>query len=250
MSPHSPSEPYSRQLLIPHFDQRALASVTAVVVGLGAQSILTRWLARTGWSHLKLVDPDTVAVSNWSRQDFPRAAYTADASPYKVHALAETLIADAAGPLTVEAHPFTLQDVVDAGIELSADVALVLIDSDPGRIFAARYFRQQRTPVVFAGFANRAADCGYVFVQDRDDAACLACAFPAILANPTDHPCGPQSAELPLLLGGLILYAATTLVMPERPRDWNRRIVGLGTGTLDSAALLTPRAGCPLCSAR
>jgi molybdopterin/thiamine biosynthesis adenylyltransferase len=239
---------HSRQRLIPGFDVTALWSATVTVMGLGASSIAVRWLVRKGLGHLKAVDPDIVSLSNYPRQEFTPQEVASIPSPRKVFALGERLVREAPGPLVVEAYAHTVQEAVALGADLSCDVGVCLVDSDAARLFCARWFRAQHTPLLVAGFSPL-ADRGYVFVQAGEagaDAGCLCCLFPELAGSDRFYRCAAQTADLPLVMGGLLLYAVDSLVM-GRPRDWNYREVGLGSGVLDVATQVPSRPGCPLC---
>lgn len=217
-----------------------------VIVGLGAASILARFLVRAGYGQLTLLDSDRTSVSNWPRQDYTRAEVTATPPSYKVFALARRLLDDAPGALTVTAHALTLQDAHALGIDLSGSLAVCLVDNDPTPIAAHRIFAPLGMPILYAGFA-RTAGRGYVLVEERrDNAPCIGCAFPSKIDSDKYFPCASQSADLPLLAAGFLLYAAGTLVM-RRPRAWNYREFGLANGAFDVASRWEKTPDCPLC---
>src|SRR5205085_1454747 len=126
--PSAPEEPYSRQLLIPQWDQEVLGRLTVTMIGAGAASILAVWGVRVGWSWVKLTDGDRLSPSNWPRQAYPREQMAGVPAPFKVFALGERLLQEAAGPIIVEAHARTVQAAIAAGADLSCDVAVCLVD--------------------------------------------------------------------------------------------------------------------------
>jgi hypothetical protein len=253
--PSEPYAPFQRHTLIPGFAQDRLSRATIAVVGLGAVSPVVRWGVRKGWAawgRLRLFDPDVTSITNWPRQEQTREEATASSSPYKVHALAKRLLHESAGPIVVEAHAMTLKQAIAAGIDPRCDVAIILVDNDPGRMHAVITYLDLGVPAIFAGFSPD-AQRGYVFVQEpaaASSAPCLACVFPFMVGSQMHYPCSGQTADLPLLLGGLILYAVDTVLGMERYRDWNYREIGLGTGLLDRSRMLPQRSGCPICKGK
>src|SRR6266478_4282024 len=230
-----------RQRKIPGFDQEVFSKSSVLCVGAGGIiSHIAPTLARKGIGRITLLDDDIVEASNLNRQRF----YIKDIGKNKALALAENLQPECIVATELQGLPFRLEEAIARGIDLSCDVAVCGVDNNPARIAASRYFRANRTPVIFTA-VSLDGDHGYVFVQEREG-ACIICVFPDMI-NDDRYPCPgtPAIADILQAVGALAVYAVDTLLM-TRPRSWNYRRIHLSDGALDGASLVLARQSCPM----
>lgn len=230
-----------RQELVAGFDQAYYSSRKATVVGVGGlASPILHVAARKGIGGMNLLDRDSVEASNLSRQRF----FPSDIGQNKALAMAKNLIAECTYATTIRAYPLRLQQAIDRGISLLADVALILVDNNPTRVEGSQYFRKLGMTAIFAA-VSRDADSGYVFVQDPTG-PCIGCLFPDI-ANDGSYPCPgtPAIADILQAIAGFVVYAVDTVLM-SRPRSWNYRRFSLSDGSFDCARMVKVRSNCPL----
>jgi len=131
LTPAPPEDRYARQRLIPGWDQAALATTTAVVVGVGALgNEVAKNLALAGVGRLILCDPDTVAETNLSRTVLFGPS---DVGRPKVTVAAERLHELAPG-IRVETRRADLAAGVGLGELADAGVVLGCLDSRRARL--------------------------------------------------------------------------------------------------------------------
>src|ERR1700730_17849555 len=147
----------NRQRLILGFDQDAYSKASVLCVGAGGIiSQIAPTLARKGIGRITLLDDDIVEASNLNRQRF----YIKDIGRNKACSLAENLQPECIAATEIQGLPFRLEEATARGIDLSCDVAVCGVDNNPARIAASRYFRANRTPVIFTAVSLN-GDHGY-----------------------------------------------------------------------------------------
>jgi molybdopterin/thiamine biosynthesis adenylyltransferase len=227
---------------VPGFDQAALGRSTIILIGVGGVgSQIALALARKGAGKLLFLDHDIVTPSNLPRQVF----YLKDVGKPKPYALAANLAREGVCASEFSGYHLSFQDAIARGIDLTGDVAIVAVDSNPGRIAASIYYRERGIPVIFSA-VSRTADHGYVFVQEPQG-PCFGCFFPGSI-NDLTSPCPGTPAILDILkvVSGIAVYAVDTLLMP-RPRRWNYKTVYLA-GEGDVTQHIQRRPDCKLCA--
>jgi molybdopterin/thiamine biosynthesis adenylyltransferase len=230
-----------RQKRIPGFDQEICSKSRVLCVGAGGLiSQIAPTLVRKGVGGITLIDDDIVETSNLNRQRF----YIKDVGRNKALALAENLLPECITETEIHGIPFRFQEAIARELDLTCDVAICGVDNNPARIAASRYFRARKIPVIFTA-VSLDGDYGYVFVQEKQG-PCIACMFPDMI-NDDRFPCPgtPAIADILQTVGALTVYAFDTLLM-NRPRAWNYRRISLSDCSLDGAALIPDREGCPI----
>jgi molybdopterin/thiamine biosynthesis adenylyltransferase len=230
-----------RQRLIPGFDQATYSKASVVCVGAGGIiSHIAPTLCRKGIGKITLLDRDIVEVTNLNRQRF----YEPDIGMNKAVALAKNLQRECIAATEICGHPFTLEDAIERGINLTCHVAICGVDNNPARVVASRYFRAMGIPVVFAA-VSRDGDHGYVFVQGQQG-PCIGCVFPD-MANDDRYPCPgtPAIADILQMVGALSIYALDTLLV-GRLRTWSYRTVYLSDCSFEGAVNVICHNDCPL----
>lgn len=233
-----------RQNRVPGYDEKALPSITAALVGCGG---LGSWygngLVRKGVGELKLFDHDEVELSNLTRQKF----YKPDLDQPKASSLAKNLQRE--GTMGTRITPFdsSFEDAKKEGLDVSADLIIAGVDNDKSRVAVSRHALEEEIPAIFTG-VSRDANLGYVFVQEVDG-PCFGCLFPDA-ADKERKPCAKTPAVLDILLvvGGYALIAVDTLFMDKRKRNWNyvrRSLTDQTTDTKNSK--VEKRENCPIC---
>jgi len=222
-----------RQRPIPGFDQATYSKASVVCVGAGGIiSHIAPTLCRKGIGKITLLDRDIVEVTNLNRQRF----YVPDIGINKAVALAKNLQRECIAATEISAHPLTLEDAIERGINLTCNVAICGVDNNPGRVVASNFFLSMGIPVIFAA-VSRDGDHGYVFVQEKYG-PCISCLFPDI-ADDDRHPCPgtPAVADILQVVGALAVYAVDTVCM-KRIRNWNYRRMSVSGTNCDGASLI------------
>jgi hypothetical protein len=230
-----------RQDKIPGSCPAARSKARVIVIGLGGVGTwVGQGLARKGVGTLVLLDHDIIEPSNLPRTLY----YKEDLGKPKAYALARNLSKEACLGTTIVGYHLSFQDAISRGIDLSASVAVVAVDSNRGRIAASTYYRERNTPVIFCAVSEQ-GDHGYCFVQEPGQ-GCFACHDPGAVTDlRTPCPGTPAILDILTVVVGLALYAVDTVLMP-RPRRWQYKQVYLATG--DGLTFSVPRKPtCPLC---
>lgn len=236
-----------RQDKLDGFDTRVLTRAGVLLIGAGGLGgEIARGLARKGIGSTHICDHDVVEVSNLNRQHF----YECDLYQPKAICLAKNAARE--GHLGGECvgHDVGFDETSAEVLALGIDVAVVGVDHNSTRAFAARFFRSRRIPVVFTAI-NESSDYGWVFVQEVSG-PCVGCVFPRMAAALGGRePCRPSPAVLDILrvVSGFVLRAVDTLILP-RERRWNFRDVNLVGGNPDCVVTTGQRPGCSLCGAQ
>jgi molybdopterin/thiamine biosynthesis adenylyltransferase len=231
-----------RQARVPGFSQEALSELTILLVGAGALGgEIAAGLVRKGVGVLKILDFDTVDLSNLSRQFF----LICDVGSPKAWALARNLQPHGAMGTRILAWNLSFENALGYGVDLSCDVAISAVDDGDTRSAIARFAREQRVPAII-GAASEQADYANLFIQEVRG-TCYWCGFPgASSEGRTPCPGSPAIKDLFMQLGGLAVYAVDTLFM-ERPRAWNLHSLCPADATFTMSARVEPRPDCPVC---
>lgn len=231
-----------RQSRVPGFSQDVLSQLTVLVVGAGALGgEIAEGLVRKGVGTLKILDFDTVELSNLNRQFF----FPRDVHQPKAWALARNLEPHGAMGTRIIAWDLSFENAQSAGVDLWCDIVVSAVDDAQTRTAIAQFAREKRIPAVFGG-ASVQADFANLFVQEVDG-ACFGCAFPEDVAGErTPCPGSPAIKDLFKQLGGLALYAIDSLVM-KRPRDWNVYGICPANAEFTRSGWIKRRPDCPIC---
>jgi len=232
-----------RQELIHGFEQSRLTAAHAILVGAGGiGSEVGEGLCRKGVGRLSLVDHDTIEHTNLNRQHFFRE----DIGRNKAVCLAHNLARHCHAGTSLVGHPYSFEDAVAIGVDLSATIVVCGVDNSQARLAVSRYYRPLHVPVIFIA-VDLLAECGHVFVQEGGAASpCFGCAFPNSL-EPRKAPCFvPASKDALKVTAGLALYAVDSLLM-TRHRNWNFRRVHLAGFAPDVSEILPRVSDCRLC---
>jgi adenylyltransferase/sulfurtransferase len=200
-------------------------------------------LVRKGIGAVTILDDDLVEASNLNRQRY----FASDIGRPKAIALAQNLQRECTWATKLAGHVMRLEEALDTGIDLAADIVVCGVDNNPTRILVASTLRARQIPVVFMA-VSRDADHGYVFVQEPQS-ACFGCVFPDASDDQT-HPCPgtPAIADVLQVVGGLAVYAVDSLVA-GRTRRWLYRAIHMGDPAWDAVRPAKRRPGCPVCAA-
>lgn len=110
-------------------------------------------------------------------------------------------------------------------------MAVAVTDNFSSRLAVASHFKE--VPIVAAGI-GRDLSFGWVFVQEPGKTP-----LSYALGEPTEEErgsCGMVS-DIAYLVASIVSYAIDSLIIPERPRRWNWRIISFA-GEIDRADLL------------
>ena len=234
--------PADRQEAVPGFSQAALSGLTVLLVGAGALGgEIAGCLVRKGVGTLKILDFDTVELSNLKRQFF----FASDLGTPKAWALARNIAPHGVMGTRIIAHNLSFGNAQEAGIDLACDVIVSAVDDAQARIALARLGLERRTPAVFGG-ASPDARYARLFVQEVGG-ACFACASPGDLdEGRVQCPGSPAIKDLFMQLGGLMAYAIDTLFM-DRPRTWTFHTLWPADAAFTRSGTVKQRADCPIC---
>ena len=241
---------FERQTGIPGFDQGKLNAATVVLVGAGGLGgEIGEGLARKGIGRIKIFDADVVEPSNLNRQFFFRENLFKN----KAVCLAENLSYFGFGRTTIYGYPYSFEEAMALDIDLNCSTAIVGVDNNPCRVYAACYFLQRKIPVIFTA-VSETGNSAYVLVQEsKPDSPCFGCLNPLAAAEVNKgilkYPCPNTPAVKDVLktIAGLVIYSVDTLLMP-RNREWNYRVVYLDGSVPSATNNLRKKQDCPLCS--
>jgi molybdopterin/thiamine biosynthesis adenylyltransferase len=196
---------------------------------------------RKGVGTLKLLDFDTVELSNLNRQFF----FPTDVGSPKAWALARNLAPHGAMGTRLVARNLSFENARGYGVDLSCDVVISAVDDGDTRLAIADFAREQLIPAIF-GAASAEADYANLFIQEVNG-TCYRCGFPGATGEGrTPCPGSPAIKDLFKVLGGYIVYAVDTLFM-ERRRTWTLHSFCPADAGLTMSSRVEPRAGCKLC---
>ena len=231
-----------RQERVPGFSQATLSRLSILLVGAGALGgEIAEGLVRKGVGTLKILDFDTVSLSNLNRQFF----FAQDLHQPKAWALARNLAPHGAMGTRIIAHNLSFENALEAGVNLQSDVVVAAVDDAQTRLGITRFALDRRVPAVFGG-ASVTADYANLFVQEVDG-PCYVCAFPGEASGErTPCPGSPAIKDLFKQLAGLALYAIDSLFM-ERPRSWNVHTLCPADAGFTRSGTVERLAKCPVC---
>jgi molybdopterin/thiamine biosynthesis adenylyltransferase len=231
-----------RQKKVPGFSQEAFSELTVLVVGAGALGgEIAEGLVRKGVGTVRILDFDTVELSNLNRQFF----FVQDVYRPKAWALARNLEPHGALGTRIIAYNLSFENALVLGADLSCDVVISAVDDGRTRVAISRFACERGIPALFGG-ASEKADYANLFIQEVGG-ACFACGFPgAESGERTPCPGSPAIKDLFKYLAGLALYAVDSLFM-ERPRTWNLHTLCPSDAAFTRSGRVERRAGCPIC---
>ncbi len=160
---------YSRQLLIPGWDQEKLAKAIVVVFGLGGLgSASSLYLAAAGVGTIRICDGDRVARSDLNRQILYSESSLGQAKVEE----ASRRIAGLNPSITIEKRAATLDADNVAGLIAGCQVVIDGLDNLKSRFILSEEAFRQRIPFVYGAVQGWQ---GYAGVFDPPQTACLAC---------------------------------------------------------------------------
>jgi adenylyltransferase/sulfurtransferase len=230
-----------RQELLPGFNQAALGRAKVILIGGGGiGSEIGEGLVRKGIGFLKILDHDTIDISNLNRQMF----FKGDVHKNKGKCLAVNLAAHATCGTILEGYDLSFQDALALGLDLRASVIVCGVDNAKTRVEVSSFCRKSEIPAVFCA-VDYVAESGYVFVQEPGR-ACFGCVFQKSLHG-RKAPCWtPAVKDILKVVGGLAMYAIDSLLM-DRRRSWNYRRIHLAGWMPDDLQTIEKNHQCPLC---
>lgn len=234
---------YDRFIRIPGANQEALRQARIMMIGCGGLgSECGHGLIRKGIGELHLFDHDVVELSNLARQKFSEE----DLGKNKALRLARNLACEATGRSLIIGHAMTFQEAMERRINTRCSLAIVGVDNNPTRVYAAKHYLPRQIPVIFTA-VDRNACRGYVFVQEsRPATPCFLCLFPDAEDDRSVEGCAGAAIDILKVMAGIVIYAVDTLLM-DRPRAWNYKEFHLDDGQ-DRHYPIKQRGHCPLCN--
>ena len=231
-----------RQEGVPGFSQAALSELTVLLVGAGALGgEIAECLVRKGIGTLKILDFDTVELTNLNRQFF----LADDIGTPKAWALARNIAPHGLMGTRIIGHNLSFADARDHGVDLSCDVIVSAVDDGKARGDIAECGLKHKVPVIFGG-ASQEANFAKLFVQEPGQ-ACFACACPEEAdGDRTPCPDSPAIKDLFMLLGSYMVYAIDSLFM-DRPRTWNLHTFCPRDAAFTESKRVECRPDCPIC---
>ncbi len=170
-------EVFQRQIIMPDIGpqgQLALARATVGVVGAGGLDFpVLSYLAAAGVGNIKVIDSDSVNMTNLNRQLF----YTsADVGAYKSPIAAEQL--SSRFPSTQVVASVSRMTAKNVGSLLEGcTIVIDAVDNLESRYVLSRWAVTTATPVVF-GAVEELRGAIYVYDPGLDSAPCYECVFP------------------------------------------------------------------------
>jgi molybdopterin/thiamine biosynthesis adenylyltransferase len=232
-----------RQELIAGYDQAKFSGSRGILIGAGGiGGEVGEGLCRKGIGHLKIFDHDVVEHTNLNRQHF----FASDIGENKAVSLVRNLAPHCHSGTILEGFPWSFEDAVALGSDMSASFVVCGVDNSKARVAASQHYRRLGTPVIFIA-VDLLAECGHVFVQESTSTTpCFGCAFPNSLAG-KKAPCfTPASKDSLKVVAGLSLYAVDSVLM-DRKRNWNYRRIHLAGYAPDVLLNIDQNSKCPLC---
>jgi adenylyltransferase/sulfurtransferase len=241
-NPRDEAPVWDRQSQVPGFSQETLSRLKVLLVGAGALGgEIAEGLVRKGVGTLKILDFDTVSLSNLNRQFF----FPEDLYQPKAWALARNVAPHGTMGTRVVAHDLSFENAQEGGVDLDCNVVISAVDDAATRLAITRFALERNVPALFGG-ASVEADYASLFVQEPDR-ACFFCAFPEHEGmGRTPCPGSPAIKDLFKQLGGLALTAVDSLFM-ERPRNWNLCGLCPSDPTATRSGTVKRRPDCPVC---
>ncbi len=228
--------------------QRRVQAARVLLVGAGGLgSWMAELLARSGAGFLRLVDDDSVSVTNLHRQTLYTPADAAEATP-KVLAAARCL-GEIAPHTEIDARRTRLTAANAASLAEEVDVILDGTDNFPTRFILNDLAVRSGRPWVFAGAAGAA---GQVMAIRPGQTACLRCLYES--PPPPEMELNAQSVGIIAPIVSAIASIAVAEVIKLLVQEEAGDSVGLMQLELwKGFARRTPfgrRSGCPCCGER
>lgn len=237
---------FDRQSLIEGWNQGIVRSTRVGIIGAGGNGNAARQLVRLGVGRIVICDPDEVELSNLNRQFF----FEKDLYKNKATSLAENLVKEATCSSLIEAYPLSFQEVIKEypDVYTDIDIGLALVDSYEARCDIARYFLENKTPLLICG-VTRDCSSGYVFYQE-DGGACFGCAFPPNPAAEKDTRCRePAAIYIHSIVTGIAVFVISQMLFRKKKPLWHKYRVFIDEG--GSASGNPPiRSGCHICGGK
>ncbi|MFW9778261.1 MAG: ThiF family adenylyltransferase [Candidatus Heimdallarchaeota archaeon] len=250
---------YLRQTLIKDWDQDKIRGSTASIVGLGALgSVIATSLALAGVGHLKLIDYDTVEISNLNRQLLFNPA---DVGKPKV-----TVAADAIRNLNREIQVDTFNHPVEEIPKQELRSSTVLIeglDTFASRRWINAFAISAKIPLVSGGiygflgnvqviipFQTACLDCQSLIPEEELQKACTPFGTERKISRPDEEieEDVPSVSSVSFVIGGLMAQEALKVILGIPPMEayffWDGR-----AGAFTSVPLKR-REDCFICSTR
>lgn len=210
---------------------------TVAVIGIGALGRrISTTLGNKGYN-LVLVDPDLAESGNLHQGFCP-----SDVGENKALAAGNAIAERSPFPIAITAIPAAFTDGVDELERFECDLIVASTHDYGSRFAICRHFYQEK-PVVTAGIGGNLL-FGWVFVQEPRQ-ACLKCALPVDERGPAPCPAGMLS-DIAEATAALVCFAVDSLVLPERPRFWNYRVLSF-SGDYEVIRTVERRVDCPWC---
>ncbi len=236
---------YSRQVMLEQIGyggQQKLAAASICIVGSGGLgSPIAMRMAGMGVGRLRIVDRDTVELSNLHRQTLFAES---DVGRVKVEAAAERLRAMNSG-VRVEALPLSVGEHNAAEVAAGCDVVIDALDSVAARYALNRACVEAGTPFV-TGAAVGVSGQAFTVLPGRS--ACYHCMFPR-LDEDSMPTCSIEGVHPPILsiIGGIEASEAVKIAVGQEP-SLSGRILHVDLEHLDFSYTRTFRAEeCPVC---
>jgi len=242
-----PAEPdiFARHAGVPGHVQAALGKAHIVLIGCGGlNSWVALGLARSGATHLTLIDHDLVEKTN-----LPRQLYLAgDLGHPKACRLARNVVdhAVAGAEITGVAVPFP---EALAEIPMPVDLFVVGVDANLCRLDAVREAKRRRIPAVFSMLSRDGTRCQCFLQGPHPDGPCLWCAASNLDLTGT-APCAAAIITSCFLAASFAVFFAHRALMgwPDWSDPFNWREADLLGIAPDCIGRVTRRANCPVCA--
>jgi molybdopterin-synthase adenylyltransferase len=232
-------ERYSRQILIPGWDQERLKQATVLIVGLGGLgSASALYLAAAGVGRLRICDGDTVERSDLNRQTLYSES---SLGLFKVEEAGQRIAA--LNPLVVVEKIKVVLDSQNAGkLTEGCQVIVDGLDNLESRFILNQESFRQRIPFVFGAVHGW---LGYAGFFHPPETSCLACLLRPDLYRPDRVPVfGVTPGTIGLFQAGEVIKWILGLHTPLL----GRLLIYDGTDLSFEIISLGKNPACPVCS--
>jgi molybdopterin/thiamine biosynthesis adenylyltransferase len=232
-------ERYSRQILIPGWDQERLKQATVLIVGLGGLgSASALYLAAAGVGRLRICDGDTVERSDLNRQTLYSES---SLGLFKVEEAGQRIAA--LNPSVVVEKFNVFLDSQNAGkLTEGCQVIVDGLDSLESRFILNRESFRQRIPFVFGAVHGW---LGYAGFFHPPETSCLACLLRPDLYRPDRV---PVSGVTPGTIGLFQAGEVIKWILGLHPPLLGRLLIYDGTDLSFEIVSLGKNPACPVCS--
>jgi molybdopterin/thiamine biosynthesis adenylyltransferase len=232
-------ERYSRQILIPGWDQERLKQATVLIVGLGGLgSASALYLAAAGVGRLRICDGDTVERSDLNRQTLYSES---SLGLFKVEEAGQRIAA--LNPSVVVEKFNVFLDSQNAGkLTEGCQVIVDGLDSLESRFILNRESFRQRIPFVFGAVHGW---LGYAGFFHPPETSCLACLLRPDLYRPDRV---PVSGVMPGTIGLFQAGEVIKWILGLHPPLLGRLLIYDGTDLSFEIVSLGKNPACPVCS--